>query len=265
MTLPNPSMEEPTDPRRLDALLAPHRDALRGYVHRLIGHRADAEDVMQDVLLKALQRLHTLRDEQAFERWIYQLTSRTCIDHLRKKKRWRPFSQHYVETDCAANEDKRAEVVATTRDPEFEFDVREHIAFCFTCVGRSLPPEEHAAIVLRELVGLSNREAAETLGVTESVLRHRLSAGRRAMESTYEGLCALVGKQGICHQCVGFRNATAPERRGPALPVLSGPDPWKARTRAARERHFRAGHSETLHDLLFERIRDLEESEPRDG
>lgn len=86
------------------------------------------------------------------------------------------------------------------RDPGFAFDVREHIAFCFTCVGRSLPPEQQAAIVLREVFEYSNREAARIAGVTESVLRHHLSAGRKSMKETYDGLCALVGKQGMCRQ-----------------------------------------------------------------
>lgn len=258
-------MDTPPDSQRFDALLAPHRAKLGGYVHRLIGHPADAQDVMQDVLVKALQALHTLRAEVTFERWIYQLATRTCIDHLRKQKRWRPLSQHYAEAECAEDDDKRAEVVATTRDAEFEFDVREHMAFCFTCVGRSLPAEQQAAIVLREIVGLGNREAADTLGVTESVLRHHLSAGRRSMEDTYDGLCSLVGKQGICHQCSGFRAATAPARRGPSLPVLDGPDPWAARTAAARSRHFLDGQSVTLHDLLFDRIRRLEEAAPTDS
>ena len=124
----------------------------------------------------------------------------------------------------------RAEIVATTKDAEFEFDVREHTSFCFTCVARSRSPEQEAAIVLKEILSLTNSEAADALGVTKSVLRHRLSDGRRSMEKSFDGLCALVNKGGMCHQCAGFRNATALKRRGPTLPVLNNAaNSWEAR------------------------------------
>lgn len=244
---------------KFEELLAPHNDLLRGYVHRLVGHPSDAEDLIQDILLKALERISTLRSEGAFRSWLMSIATSTSLDHLRKLGRWRPYSQSYVEQECADSEELRNEVIETTRDPEFEFDVREHISFCFTCVARSLEPEQEAAIILREVLGLSNREAAETLGVTESVLRHHLSDGRRSMEASFEGLCALVNKEGMCHQCSGFRSATAKERRGPALPVLNNSeDVWKARLQEVRAKNFEGGVSSALHTLLFTRIKRLE-------
>jgi hypothetical protein len=59
----------------------------------------------------------------------------------------------------------------TLSAPAFTFDVGEHIAFCFTCVARSLSPEQEAAIILREVFEFSNLEAATMVGVSEPVLR----------------------------------------------------------------------------------------------
>lgn len=248
-----------TSEKRFELLLVPHHDLLRGYVHRLIGHPSDAEDVIQDVLIKALEKLPTLRSDSAFRGWIMKIATSTSLDHLRQTTRWRPLSQSYVEQECAESDELRAEIVATTKDPEFEFDVREHISFCFTCVARSLNPEEEAAIVLREILQFSNREAADALGLTESALRHKLSDGRRSMEKTFDGLCSLVNKKGMCRQCSGFRKATAPGRRGPSLPVLNNSENlWDTRLELVRERHFEDGASTSLHNLLFERIRRLE-------
>lgn len=247
---------------QFDELLAPHRHALRGYVYRLVGHPHDAEDLIQDVTLKAFERIETLRAEAAFKGWLFSIATRTCIDHLRKQKTWRPLSQSYAEQECAEDASLRQEVVDTTRDPQFAFDVHEHISFCFTCVGRSLEPMQQAAIVLREVFGFSNQEAADILDVTEPVLRHHLSAGRKHMEEAFEGLCALVNKKGVCHQCSGFRQATAEPKRGPSLPVLQGSDPWAARLEAVRAKHFEGGVSEPLHTLLFNRIRRLESNAP---
>lgn len=244
---------------RFETLLEPHHDLLRGYVHRLVGHPSDAEDLVQDILLKALEKLPGLRSDGAFRGWLLSIATTTSIDHLRKTKRWRPLSQAYVEDECMENDVLRDEVIATTKNPEFEFDVREHIAFCFTCVARSLSPEDEAALVLREILDLSNKEAANALNVTESVLRHRLRAARSSMEETFGGLCALVNKEGICNQCAGFRGATAKERRGPSLPVLNHPETsWNVRMENVRAKHFDGGVSETLHSLLFSRIKRIE-------
>lgn len=248
------------DPDRFQALLTPHRDLLRGYVHRLVGHPADADDLVQDTLVKAMQRLGTLRSEAAFRSWLLRIATHTCVDHLRKQKRWRPLSQVYAEEECASTPGHREEVQASMSDPQFVFDAREHIAFCFTCVGRSLEPMQQAAVILREVLGYGNREAAEILGVSESVLRHRLSEGRQHMQTTFDGLCALVGKQGACWQCAGFRQAAAPGHRGPPIPTLAEADDqgWADRVEVAREHPFLDGQSTPLHTLLFERIRSLE-------
>jgi len=104
-------------------------------------------------------------------------------------------------------------VIDAFSQPDFAFEVREHIAYCFACVGRSLPADEQAALVLSDVVEMSARDAARVLGTSESVYRHRLSAARQLMTEKYEGLCALVSKTGICHQCKGLRQI-APFPRG---------------------------------------------------
>lgn len=94
--------------------------------------------------------------------------------------------------ECGGSDDLFSEVAGVILSPEFVFDVREHIAFCFTCVGHSLPADQQAAVVLREMIGLTYRESAEALQVSESVFRHHLSAARSAMPKTFDGLGSLV-------------------------------------------------------------------------
>ncbi len=111
--------------------------------------------------------------------------------------------------------------MAAYASPDFSFEVREHVAYCFACVGRSLPPDEQAALVLGDVADMSARDSAKVLGVSESVFRHRLAAARQAMRDRYEGLCALVSKTGMCHQCKGLREIAAEGRRGGPLPDVS--------------------------------------------
>jgi RNA polymerase sigma-70 factor (ECF subfamily) len=117
--------------------------------------------------------------------------------------------------------------------------------------------------VLREIFEYSNQEAADALGVTEPVLRNHLAAARGSMTKAYEGLCALVNKQGICHQCSGFRNATSEGHKGPPVEPIGAPgdgpeERFRVRLRVVRASPFEGGKSRKLHDLLFDRIRRLE-------
>ena len=140
--------------------------------------------------------------------------------------------------------------------------MREHLGFCFVCIGRTLEPRAHAAIVLREVLGYGNREAAQMIGVSESVLRHSLAEGRRTMRSTYEGLCALVNKDGVCRQCASFHR-TVERTSGPPPPTLDPDDAgWQRRLQLLRERHFAGGSGSALHRLLFARIRRIEDEAP---
>jgi len=248
---------------RFESLLAPHAEVMAGYVHRLVGHPVDAEDLVQDIKLKAFERLSTLRSDEAFRGWLFTIATRTCLDHLRRQKRWRPYSQSYIEQECDEDASRRQQVIDATKDPEHSFDVREHIAFCFTCVGRSLPPIEAAALLLREVLGFTNREAAKILDLTESVLRRHLSSARTSMEAAFEGLCSLVNKEGICRQCSSFRSVMSDGKKGPALPVLDDrTEAWPRRLAVVRDSHFAGGVSTPLHDVLFQLIKNLESSQP---
>jgi RNA polymerase sigma-70 factor (ECF subfamily) len=241
-----------------DRLIAPHLAMLRGFVRRMIGHPDDAADLVQESLLRAFRAVATFQSGARFSTWLCSIAAHACIDHLRKQKRWRPTSQVYAEQTCAGIPEMRQEIFNLLADPAFSFDVHEHIAACFTCVARSLTPLQEAAIVLREIFEYTNREAAEALDLTESVLRSHLAAARASLTESYEGLCSLVNKQGMCHQCAGFRNAVAEGRNGPAVEPIDGADPddrLRVRLRIVRDVPLAADASQRLHNLLFDRIR----------
>jgi len=249
-----------------DRLVARQIGTVRGFVHRMIGHPDDAADLVQETLLRAFTGIAQFREGARFSTWLCSIAAHACIDHLRREKRWRPYSQSYAEKECAGSPEMRQEILNLVADPGFSFDTHEHIAACFTCVARSLPPQQEAAIVLREIFEYSNQEAADALGVTEPVLRNHLAAARGSMQDTYEGLCALVNKQGICHQCAGFRNAAAEGHKGPPVAPLGAEgdgreERFRVRLSIVRESPFVDGVSEKLHDLLFDRLRRQERRE----
>ena len=178
-----------------------------------------------------------------------------------------PASRAPRPGDAARQKRRRKALV---RDPSFQFDAREHIAFCFTCVSRSLPPDDHAALMLKDVFDLSNDDGADTLGLSRSVFRHRVSAARQQMQTRFDGLCALVNKKGACWQCAGLRELSHSEGRGeePAavLPPGRAPEPhYRSRLRVVQDAELHAGKSQSLHDALFRLIDQVEKRRAGDA
>ncbi len=131
-------------------------------------------------------------------------------------------------------------------------------------MGRSLEPEQQLALVLRDVLGLSNAEAATHAGVSQSVLRHRLSDARKHMQRSFDGLCAIVAKQGVCYQCSGLRDTFPAAQRGPSVPGLGTEDDdaeqrYRHRLNVVSEADLDGGSTARLHEMLF-RVIDAHET-----
>src|SRR5580698_6929857 len=205
------------DSMAFGSLVEPWRKPLFGYIYRMVTLRQDAEDLLQDVLLRVLENIREYRGEARFKSWVFGIATHVCLDHLRKRKRWRVEAQCLGEEEATADPERIEQIVGVMHDPEFRFEIREHIAFCFSCISRTLPPEEQAAVMLKEVLGFTSEEAANILSVSEPVFRHRLAAARAKMAEDYDGLCALINKSGICHQCRALREIAGEGHNGADL------------------------------------------------
>jgi RNA polymerase sigma-70 factor (ECF subfamily) len=214
---------------------------------RLLGNPEDARDAVQDALLNATAALSGFRGDAKLESWLFGITVRVAIDRLRATQRWK--SSRMVD---ACNERGAARVSALLGNPGVAFDVNEHIGLCFTCVGRSLPAEQQAALVLREVYAFSNAESASMTGDSEPVFRHHLSDARQAMEKEFEGLCSLVNKNGACHQCATLRGIAPQGQEGRPLPAF--PLSFEERLRVA---HSARDGSESYRPLEDYFLRDM--------
>ncbi len=239
-----------------DRLAAQLRPALRAFVYRMVTHPQDADDVVQETLLRAYRSLASFRAESAFRTWVFTIAHRQCIDLLKSRRKWPWTAQLEAETFAKSRAEEVDAIHGSMRTALFRYEVREHIAFCLACVGRSLPPEQHAALLLSEIFEFKDREGAQILGTSEPVFRHRLQAARQEMVKTFDGLCALVNKRGACYQCNVLRDAAPVESRGEAVFPL-GEDCQSAETRlqvrlqVARAAKLDSGNSAQLHDTIF--------------
>ena len=85
--------------------------------------------------------------------------------------------------------------------PQGQFEVKEHIAFCFTCISKSLPLEQQLCVFLKEVYEFKVSEITAILDTTEAMVKYYLHTGRSKMISIFDGRCALINKEGVCHQC----------------------------------------------------------------
>lgn len=154
-------------------LLEPeHRRAI-AFCRKLLGNREDGDDLYQDVLVNALERFDTLREQAAFKPWLYQIAINRFRNTCRRPwwKRFSSIGSDNPETKLAA-------------DPEPTYTARRRIATAMA----ALSVDERVLITLYELQGWKITELSQTLNLTESAVKVRLSRTRAKMRK------ALIGK-----------------------------------------------------------------------
>jgi RNA polymerase sigma-70 factor (ECF subfamily) len=131
---------------------------------------SDAEDLSQDVYLKAYKGLKKIRRPYAVKEWLIRVTRNTCLDFQKKSKRARLLLQRTPRT-----EDGRERTT-----PEVSVDTHEHLSVLKNTIGR-LPKKQKEIFVLREYGHLSYRDLARMLGIREGTVMSRLNRARRTV------------------------------------------------------------------------------------
>jgi len=243
------------DESSFEVLVNMYRSRLRNVIRKMLGHPEDTDDLYQETLIKASLGIKSFKGDASFGTWLCAIGVNLCLDFLRKQKQWRVRAQVIYGNQCYETPELEAEVLSSMGSVEFEYDVHEHIAYCWSCVARSLPPEQNAALVYREFLGLGNRESAKKMRLSESVFRHKLADARKTMKENFEGLCALVNKKGVCYQCSGLREGCASERRGAPVPAALA---MEERVKIVAQAELDCGKSQGMHDLFYRRTKDME-------
>lgn len=142
---------------------------------RLLGDLKDAQDAAQEVFLRLYKYLHRFQDGREFPPWLYRVTVNVCRDVQRRRQRTATLSLD----DLVENGEIREP--ASTTDLEAEFSLAEKRRFVAEALKR-LPEKERAAVVLRDIEGLSTREVAGILGSSEVTVRSQVSSARTKMK-----------------------------------------------------------------------------------
>ena len=142
---------------------------LKSFILRMTTSVQDAEDIVQETYIKARSKINTFRGESSLKTWVFSIASNLAKDLLRSKKRWPETVTDICREEVLGNKQFLQEAIHIREtSPQGNFEIKEHIAFCFTCVSKSLPLEEHLALLLKEVYGFKVREIAHILNQTDA-------------------------------------------------------------------------------------------------
>ena len=177
------------DEQAFEALISPHLDVTYRLCLRMMGNEQDAADMTQEALVRAWRSLSTYKAQSRFSTWLYRIASNVCLDELRKRKNRQTES---LQALSEAGFDPADEADTPERAAEGK-DTRRQLA---AAIG-SLTEEHRAALLLRDVHGLSYEEIASVLDVNLNTAKSRISRARAALRGILEKDAELFGKRHV--------------------------------------------------------------------
>jgi RNA polymerase sigma-70 factor (ECF subfamily) len=199
-----------------ERLVEPHRAALRAHCYRMLGSAQDAEDALQETMLRAWRGLARFEGRSSLRSWLYTIATNVCLKVLERRPRlvlpvdYGPPSDPHDGPGRPVTEsvwiepfpDERFGLDAAVAGPEARYDQRESVELAFIAALQHLPARQRAVLILRDVLGFSAREAAAMLEATPAAVdtalqRARRNAGERLPERTQQATLRTLGDRGL--------------------------------------------------------------------
>jgi RNA polymerase sigma-70 factor (ECF subfamily) len=177
------------------ALVELHRSELHAHCYRMLGSVHDAEDALQDALLRAWRALPRFEGRSSTRSWLYKIATNTCLDVIgRRPKRVLPIDYGPATDPHTGPGEPVVESVwvepypdESLEDgfaaPDARYELRESVELAFIAALQHLPALQRAALILREVLGFSAKEVAETLDTSVPAINSALQRARATIEA----------------------------------------------------------------------------------
>jgi RNA polymerase sigma-70 factor, ECF subfamily len=182
-------------------IIEPYRRELLVHCYRMLGSVADAEDVLQDVLVRAWQGLPAFEGKSSLRGWLYKIATNACLDALDRRRVQARVLPHIVEPagDPTAPPPSSPGtehlwigplpehlVASTELGPDARYDQHESIALAFLTVLQSLPARQRAVVVLRDVLGFSAEETSTMLDMSVAASNSALQRARETLDKEHK-------------------------------------------------------------------------------
>ena len=188
-TLPDSTAATP-EPAELEQ----YRTELTGYAYRMLGSAFEAEDAVQDTMVRAWKALDRFEGRSQLRSWLYRICTNVCLDMLgSRQRRARPMDLGPASTADTPLPTPLAEtawiepipddrVVPSGGDPAELAVARESVRLAFMAALQHLPPKQRAVLILREVLRWRAQEVAELLGASVASVNSALQRARATLE-----------------------------------------------------------------------------------
>jgi len=183
------------DAEAFERLVEPYRRELLAHCYRILGSFEDAEDMLQETLVRVWKHLDTFEGRATLRAWLYKIATHVCLDTLDARKRrglpremyargdpTRPLPE--AQTEKVWVEPFPDEWIDQQPDsyPEARYEIRESITLAFVAALQKLPGRQRAALLLRDVLGWNTQEAAMTLEMSTSAMNSALQRARTTIK-----------------------------------------------------------------------------------
>src|SRR5438874_836914 len=207
-------------------LVEPYRSELHAHCYRMLGSVHDAEDSLQDAMLRAWRGLKSFEGRSSLRSWLYTIATNTCLNAIAKRpKRVLPVD-YAPATDPHSGPgepvvesvwvepypDEMLGIEDGYAAPEARYEQRESSELAFVAAVQHLPPNQRAVLILREVLGFSAKEVADSLettvpSVNSALQRARKSVDEKLPEQSQQATLRALGDDGLRALVDGYVDA----------------------------------------------------------
>lgn len=177
-------------------LVAPHRRLLHAHCYRMLGSVHDAEDAVQETLLRAWRSLSSFQGRSSLRSWLYAIATNVCLRAIERRPRrvlpidygppgdpHQPLGQPLVEsTWIEPYPDEQLGIDAAVAGPEARYEQHESVELAFIAALQRLPARQRAVLILRDVLGFSGAEVAEALETNAAAVYSALQRAHKTVD-----------------------------------------------------------------------------------
>src|SRR2546429_7781160 len=182
-------------PSDLETQLEQHRSELTGYCYRMLGSPFEAEDAVQETLLRAWRGIGRFEGRSALRSWLYRIATNVCLDMLNgRARRARPMDLGPARAPEAANLNTLPEatwiqpipdsLLSPEGDPAEVAVARDTIRLAFVAALQHLPPRQRAVLILCEVLRWKAKEVAQLLDTSVASVNSALQRARATLQAS---------------------------------------------------------------------------------